>query len=442
MILPLKIVEIFYFDAGGGHRNAMNAICEVIAERHPDWRVRPVDLQKLLEPVDPVHRLTQRITGSLKRLLLPIAPGLVLAPLQAQDIYNTALKRGATRGMGTILPILQSFIRRYFAEIEVLLVQHWQDPDTETPDLVVSVVPNFNAVMYAGLQQVYPDLPYVTVMTDLVDCPPHFWMEEQDQMLICGTGKAAEQAHGTGFYAPEKIFKVSGMVLKKTFYTPAGPDAPTRTKLGLAEDRPVALIMFGGNGSLRASQAILDQFEKSTLGLQTIVMCGNNRTLAAALAGRPDCHAVGFVSNVADYMRLADFFIGKPGPGSLSEAVHLGCPVIVECNARTMPQERPNADWIREHDTGIVVKSFRKEIASAAERMLANLDRYKANIATNLPENRAVFETVDILDRIMRSESGNRPARRSGLPAIPDVALIQGAKRGFLGKLRSGRPNG
>lgn len=210
MILPLKIVEIFYFDAGGGHRNAMNAICEVIAERHPDWRVRPVDLQKLLEPVDPVHRLTQRITGSLKRLLLPIAPGLVLAPLQAQDIYNTALKRGATRGMGTILPILQSFIRRYFAEIEVLLVQHWQDPDTETPDLVVSVVPNFNAVMYAGLQQVYPDLPYVTVMTDLVDCPPHFWMEEQDQMLICGTGKAAEQAHGTGFYAPREDFQSLG----------------------------------------------------------------------------------------------------------------------------------------------------------------------------------------------------------------------------------------
>jgi hypothetical protein len=59
------------------------------------------------------------------------------------------------------------------------------------------------------------------------------------------------------------------------------------------------------------------------------------------------------------YMRMSNFLIGKPGPGSLSEALHMRLPVIVERNAWTLPQERFNTDWVRENGFGIVVKSFR-----------------------------------------------------------------------------------
>ena len=31
-------------------------------------------------------------------------------------------------------------------------------------------------------------------------------------------------------------------------------------------------------------------------------------------------HVVGFTSEIPYYMVLSDFFIGKPGPGSISEA--------------------------------------------------------------------------------------------------------------------------
>ena len=432
-----KIVELFYFDAGGGHRNAMNVLSRMIAQKHPDWVVLPVDLQKLLEPIDPIHRLTRKLTGSLKRLLIPVAPNLVLSPLQAQDIYNGALKRGATRGMGTILPILQSFIRRYSAQIEALLEQRWCRADSIKPDLVVSVIPNFNGVMFRALRAFDLDIPYVTVMTDMVDCPPHFWMEDQDQFLISGTRKAFEQAEATGFYAPDNIFAVSGMLLRESFYALPEPGSPSRSSLSLKADRPTALIMFGGNGSLRASRAILDQFDNSNLRMQTIVMCGSNRKLAESLRGRAHCHPVGFVSNVADYIRLADFFIGKPGPGSISEAIHLGCPVIVEGNTTTMPQERPNVDWVRDNDVGIVVKNFRREIVGAAERMLRDLQRYKANIASNIPENRAAFEMVDILGQIMN-------AARSASAAAPRLRTMVKAKsslsaRNLLEKARFGR---
>lgn len=416
------VVEIVYIDAGGGHRSAMNALKEVLAERHPGWQIRPVDLQKLLEPIDPIHRITERITRPLQRVLQQIAPKLALEPVQAQDIYNTALKRGATRGLGAILPILQAFIRHYADELEEILRQHWRRPGRDRPDLVISVIPNFNGVMFRALRDVHPAVPYVTVMTDMVDCPPNFWMEDQDQIMIAGTPRAFAQAKASGFYHQDKVFEVSGMMLKKSFYEQ--PDEPrlTYAALGLSPDRPTGLIMFGGNGSRTASLDILARFDKARLDVQTIVMCGNNRKLHDSLQGRTGCHAAGFVSNVADYMRLADFVIGKPGPGSISEAVHMGCPVIVERNAKTMPQERPNVDWILQRGVGISVKSFEKQIVGAVQRVLGDIETYRRNIDANVPRNGAVFEVADRIAEIMTTSDARTVAR--ALPVSSDDAGI------------------
>jgi hypothetical protein len=436
--LGTKIVEIIYFDAGGGHRNAMNAIARRIERHQPGWIVRPVDLQKVLEPIDPVHRLTQRVSQSLHRLLVPVAPKFHFAPWQAQDIYNNALKRGATQGLGTILPILQAFVRGFSSEIEALLVARWRDPALERPDLVVSVIPNFNRPIFRALRSFAEDIAYATIITDMVDYPPHFWMEDQDQFMICGTEKAFRQAQSSGFYAADKMFQVSGMILKEAFYTAATPASPSLRDLGLEAGKPTALIMFGGNGSLRASHTILGRFEAAGLDLQTIVLCGNNRKLLESLQGRPRCHAVGFTDAVADYLRIADFFIGKPGPGSISEAVHMNLPVIVERNASTLPQERANVDWIREHDVGLVVKSFRKEIAAATRRMIDDLPRFRANIGKHLSANTAVFEVVDVLGAIMERPQNVQPVRHSLPEPMQRLGRLQRG-RALLARYRSRR---
>ena len=115
----------------------------------------------------------------------------------------------------------------------------------------------------------------------------------------------------------------------------------------------------------------------------------------------------GFTKDVNRYMHLADFFIGKPGPGSISEALAMRLPVIVECNAWTLPQERYNADWVLEKQLGEVLTSFR-QIMPAVARMIepANLARYRENISRL--ENRAVFEIPGILEEVLdRSSEAN-----------------------------------
>jgi UDP-N-acetylglucosamine:LPS N-acetylglucosamine transferase len=109
----------------------------------------------------------------------------------------------------------------------------------------------------------------------------------------------------------------------------------------------------------------------------------------------------GFTKQVPYYMQLSDFFVGKPGPGSISEALAMRLPIMVERNAWTLPQERYNAEWIRENQVGVVLKSFREINAGLAELLdPSNFDRFRAN--TCAIENRAIFEIPDILDSLMR----------------------------------------
>jgi len=108
----------------------------------------------------------------------------------------------------------------------------------------------------------------------------------------------------------------------------------------------------------------------------------------------------GFTNQVPYYMHLSDFFIGKPGPGSISEALAMKLPVIVERNAWTLPQERYNADWILEHGVGIVVPTFRRITRAVTELLQpGRLAALRARAAAL--NNRAVFELPEILARIL-----------------------------------------
>ena len=89
---------------------------------------------------------------------------------------------------------------------------------------------------------------------------------------------------------------------------------------------------------------------------------------------------LGFTEDVPGMLSLGDFFIGKPGPGALSEAVQMGLPVITWRNAWTMPQERYNAQWVQEQGVGLVIRSL-DEIAAAAAQVIGRLQELHAATA-------------------------------------------------------------
>jgi 1,2-diacylglycerol 3-beta-galactosyltransferase len=272
--------------------------------------------------------------------------------------------------------------------------------------MVLSVIPHFNRELAESLRGPQAT-PFVTLLTDLADYPPRFWIEPDSEYIIVATERARQQAVRMG-HPSERIFQISGMVLKPRFYQKIAVDRVSeRERLGLEPACPTGIVLFGGHGS-RVMVDIVKRLDQSNIGVQLILLCGHNQELAAqlkTLKTKKPTLVQGFTQNVEFYMALADFFIGKPGPGSISEALQFHLPVIVECNAKTLPQERYNAEWVTEKGCGIVIPGF-QEIASAVRRLLngTTFDELRCNSAKYC--NRALFEVPAILE-----ECANRAIR-------------------------------
>lgn len=388
----MRNIDFLFFDAGGGHRAAATALQSVVERQRRPWQVRMVHVQELLRPMDPLHRWTGRST---------------------EDVYNLFLKKGWTAATPYLLPVMHTLIGWTTPAQVRILAPFWREAP---PDMVVSLVPNLNRGLFRGLRASGSNAPYVSVLTDIADYPPHTWIERQDQYFICGSERAVEQARALG-HPVERVFRVSGMILRPHFYSVKPVDAATeRLRLGLRADLPTGIVLFGGQGS-PAMPEIARRLRRSPAVVQLIMMCGHNQKLAAELgrlgADAPPMHIEGFTTEVPYFMQLADFLIGKPGPGSISEAVAMKLPVIVERNLATMPQERYNCDWVLEKRVGLVLRSFR-DVGGAVERLLADgtLEQYRRNAAAI--ENRAVFEIPDLLEQILEAQERDiAPVRRS-----------------------------
>ena len=383
----MKTLELVFFDAGGGHRSAANALCEVVRRQERPWDMRMMNLQELLDDMDVFRKITD---------------------IRLQDLYNLMLRRGWTLGSPALMKGMHGVIRLYHKTQVKLLVKHWRQ---RRIDMVVSVIPNFNRALYQAMLRVMPGVPLVTILTDMADYPPHFWIERQPQYFICGTQRAYDQALQLGHPA-ECVFRTSGMILNPRFYEPVTVDrGPDRAALGLDPTRPTALIMFGGEGSA-AMLKIARLLDETNLDVQLIAICGKSQKLEAAMRAMPrriSIHVEGFTREVPRFMRLADFFIGKPGPGSISEAVAMGLPVIIERNQWTLPQERYNAEWVEEEGVGIALRSFKRQIVGAVEQMLDHEQRCRFVRRVNEQRNQAVFEIPAILEQILSRARAVKP---------------------------------
>jgi hypothetical protein len=384
----MKRIVLAYFNAGGGHRAAARALDDTIRDQRRPWHTHVLDVDDVLESIDPLYRSTG---------------------VRGGELYNWTLRRGWTAGSAQVIPIMHGVIRLLHSRQVKLLREQWR---ALRPDLVVSVIPHLNRALYESLRAEFPDTPFVTLITDIADYPPHFWFESQDQHFICGSDIAVQQAHAAGI-EKRNIWQVSGMILHPRFYEAMpGDRAEERRKLGLQPDLPVGLVLFGGYGS-QSMVTIGKRLALAKTRTQMIFLCGKNRALYEELSGMKfpfPVHVQGFTEHVAHYMWLSEFFIGKPGPGSVSEALAMGLPVIVEAGSKTLAQERYNVEWIEQQGVGLRVTRM-KDLPQAVTSLLKPAAYHAIRQHIQALSNRAVFEVPDVLENILtlaESESRQR----------------------------------
>ncbi len=386
-------INVVTGQGGGGHYAAYHAIRSIAEQQQLPWEFQVTDMDEMITKLSGQNQLNNTYD---------------MFGFSAHDLYNWMLRSGWTWLWPFLMRLNKLLVKLNYKMGVRLFEQHWRE---QQPDLVVSVMPLFNKAIWESIQRAKPGTPVVTILVDFADCPPDFWFEPTTgNYFVCGTDKAVEQARSLGI-AAEQIIQTSGMVIHSKFYSATSGDrAPIsqsirqqeRQRLGLDPDRMTGLVLFGGNGS-SVMKDISERLEPLSEQLQLIFICGRNEALAQELRryqGPQKRFITTFTDDVPYYMQLADFFIGKPGPGSISEAIAMKLPVIVECNAFTMIQERYNAEWIQLKEVGLVLPSFR-EIKKAVKKLLQpeTFAHYRANV--DAINNRAVFEVSEILQEML-----------------------------------------
>jgi Glycosyltransferase family 28 C-terminal domain len=377
----MKKILVVFHDGGGGHRNAAVALETIASQQGRPWQMELVQFQDLTDRLDVLRRLTG---------------------IRIQQQYNIMLQNGWTLGSKYLLRVLQLTIRLFHGRLVGLLAEFWRG---HPADLLVSVIPHFNREISESWNAVYPGRPFVTLITDLADFPPRFWIEPiKEQYVIAGTERGVEQARAFG-HDEAHIFQASGMILRPDFYVIDNVDPlALREQMGLKPDLPTAIVLFGGHGS-KVIFDLTERLNRANLALQLILICGRNEQLAAKLRAQTwnmPVHVVGFTKEVHKLMRAADFLIGKPGPGSIAEAMVSKLPVLIECNAWTLPQERYNAEWVTEKRVGIVLHSFR-EVVEGVRQMLEPARRAELQKNVAALDNRAIFEIPEMLAKLLAS---------------------------------------
>lgn len=334
-------ILILMSDTGGGHRAAAEALIEAFGQV-PSGRCQA-------EMVDFIVQCTPFPINRVGRLYRPSVN--YAAPLWGWMYYVTDHPRRMTAILRLLIPLASR-------KLTALLRQR-------APDLVVSVHPLANHLTIQALTDLASPIPFVTVVTDLVTAHTSWFSPDVDLCVVPSHG-ARRRALRAG--VPEEKLRVVGLPVSTRFLEHRTDDkGELRRKLGLEEDRRTVLLVGGGEGMGRLGD-IARAIASSGLDLQLMVVAGRNEALRRRLASTVwsvPTFVYGFVTNMPELMAAADVIVTKAGPGTVTEALTCGLPIIL--SGFVPGQEVGNVQFVVEGGAGLLAETPENIVAALRE---------------------------------------------------------------------------
>ncbi len=343
---PRKPHIVFYFsDTGGGHRSAAEAIIEAINIAYKNKvTLEMVDFFKDYAP-RPFNRVGEMYPYMVK------APNLWGAGFHATD--GRAQARFITT---TAWPIARhaakSLVRGHPA------------------DLIVTVHPFANSFALRALGKNRP--PFITVVTDMVTTHA-LWFDNRADLILVPTETARKRALKNKM--PEEKVRVVGLPVADKYCKPLGRKSTLRKKLGWPLDKPIVLMVGGGDGMGPLAKTARE-IDASGLDLSLVIVCGRNQRLKSNLEAENwenPTLIYGFTRDMPDFMRASDFIVTKAGPGTVAEALNAELPIILY--SKLPGQEDGNVTFVQEEGAGVwapkpqdVVRTLTRWVSRPAER--------------------------------------------------------------------------
>jgi 1,2-diacylglycerol 3-beta-galactosyltransferase len=393
-----KRILFLMSDTGGGHRASANAISQALHHLYPDQyetHIEDIWIDRTYWPINRLPNAYPWLSDSGVRWW-----GLLWRATGRRPVRFSLF---TTADLLVTRPMLR-FLRAM------------------RPDLVVSVHPGMNHMGLRWVRRCGLDVPFVTVVTDMVTVHP-LWICPKVTACMVSTEPARRQALALGMPA-EKI-RLFGQPVSLQFAQMDQSKAALRQKLGLdiadeAGERPCVLIAGGGEGIGRIYD-IARAVAARAPHAQLAIIAGRNAALKARLEAvdwEIPTRVNGFVDNMPEWMGAADILISKAGPGMISEAFIAGLPLIL--SGYIPGQETGNVHYVLDNKAG----AYAADPVEIAERVNA----------WTRPGNSALAEMMRNAERLARPNASLDIARE--LRCLVEDREEQRAHKGRRNTLR------
>jgi 1,2-diacylglycerol 3-beta-galactosyltransferase len=327
MTIADKRVPLLFLisDTGGGHRSAAQAVGEALERQYPG-KFEPVIADPLTGPGTPPG---MRWFVSLYAPLIRLTPWL----------WHMSW-RFSNRPWGLSLMHKTAFAPARSTVTRAI--------DACRPAAVVAFHGMVTRPAVLARQRVLPAVPVLTVITDLVTAH-RAWREPRVDQIAVPSLAVGRSCQADGF--PAVRCTDTGLPVSAVFTAPPATEAERlalRAALGAAPDRFLVVLTGGAAGAGRLcpkAMALLRAFSDVTV----VTVCGRNDQLRRRLTieswrypGR--LLPLGFVTNMADWLRCADAVVTKAGPGTIAETLCCGTPLLL--TSYLSGQEKGNAEFV------------------------------------------------------------------------------------------------
>ncbi len=320
-----KRIVILYEDTGGGHRSTAQAIAQAIALLYP-------------------KQYDTEVVNGTPYLPFPFDQGEKSYPLVVNRARFLHAWLFHTLNRPAMAKLLRAWLVWSGRARAVRLVQDFP------AHVYVSCHPLFSQLMPPLIRRLRYPARVAHVVTDLASGHVIHFAPDLD-LCLTPTEQARRQALQHGLPADKIV--LTGQPVWPNLRERMNAGSAVRTALGLSVDRPVALMMAGGDG-MGAVGPTAHAILQSGLPLQLIVVCGRNETLRAQLEATRamlPVRVLGFVDNVPELMGASDILISKSGTLTLCEGLLAGLPILMY---DAIPgQEDGNVDYLVQGGAGV-----------------------------------------------------------------------------------------
>lgn len=333
------LVLLLITDAGGGHRASAEALVAGAGALEPGLDLQVVNVYRdIWSGSEPLKRLTG---------------------FYGEDVYNFTLDHDIRVGAAALSALGRMVARLPRARAHRECVDYLR---ARRPALCVSMMPFVNDSLAAACGEA--GVPFALALIDPEDTQPGMWYTPRACGEAVWVTAPSATALGQARAAGARCILDCGVPLHPRYLEAslrALERGVARHGLGL-DPKPLTLLLAtGGRGSGRL-EGLVDDLELLGLEGQVLVACGRNGDLRARLdrreRGALKVLPLDFTRDLPLYLRAADLALGKPGPGSLFEAVAAATPLVLDAQ-RARPHEVPNAVLAERHGLAVVVRRRR-----------------------------------------------------------------------------------